>query len=113
LLRPEAYGIMTILMSIVFVVEMLADIGVTVFIVRDPNAEQPRYLNTAWTMRLGRALLNSTILLICAPLIATSIYHASALAVPLRVFSLWFAISGFESMSYPIAIRRKQSRIIM
>jgi lipopolysaccharide exporter len=113
LLRPEAYGIMTILMSIVFVVEMLADIGVTVFIVRDPNAEQPRYLNTAWTMRLGRSLLNSTVLLIFAPLIATSIYHAPSLGAPLRVISLWFLISGFESMSYPIAIRRKQSRIIM
>ncbi len=113
ILSPDAYGIITILMSIVFVVEMLADIGVTVFIVRDPNAEQPRYLNTAWTMRLSRALLNSTILLICAPLIATSIYHAPSLSAPLRVFSLWFAISGFESMSYPIAIRRKQSRIIM
>ena len=34
---------------------MLADINVTLFIVRDKNAEQPRYLNTAWTMRLIRA----------------------------------------------------------
>src|SRR5271170_4112216 len=90
LLRPEAYGIITILMSIAFVVEMLADIGVTVFIVRDPNAEQSRYLNTAWTMRLGRSLLNTTILMLGAPLMATSIYHAPELAAPLRVFSLWF-----------------------
>jgi lipopolysaccharide exporter len=113
ILRPEAYGIITILMSIVYVVEMIADIGVTVFIVRDPNAEQHRYLNTAWTMRLARSLLNSTVLFICAPLIATSVYDAPSLVSPLRIFSLWFVISGLESMSYPIAVRRKQSRIIM
>jgi O-antigen/teichoic acid export membrane protein len=92
---------------------MLADLGVTVFIVRDPHAEQPRYLNTAWTLRLGRSLLNATIIWTCAPLIATSIFHSDSLAMPLRVFSVWFVISGLESMSFPIAIKRKQSRIIL
>jgi lipopolysaccharide exporter len=108
---PEAYGIMTILLSIYFVVEMLADINVTLFIVRDKNGAHPRYLNTAWTMRLGRGLLNSGIVFVCAPLISSSLYHIPALIAPLRVFSLLFTIAALESMSYPLAIRQKQSRI--
>lgn len=113
LLRPEAYGIITILMSMVFVVEMLSDIGVTVFIVRDENGEDPDYLNTAWTIRFVRHLLNTAILFVCAPLISNSLYHAPALALPLRAFSLWFLILGLESMSFAVAVRRKRARIIM
>jgi lipopolysaccharide exporter len=113
LLPPEAYGVVTVVISIVFVIEMLADIGVTVFIVRDKNAELPRYLNTAWTMRLGRAVMNSAVLFLLGPLIATHIYNTPALAAPLRVFSLWFIISGLQTMSFPIAIRRKSSRKYM
>jgi lipopolysaccharide exporter len=113
IVRPEAYGLITIMMSIIFVIEMLADIGVTVFIIRDKNGEEPRYVNTAWTMRFGRAVLNTVALFVCAPVIADSLYHTPELATPLRVFSLFFLICGFESMSFPIAIRRKRSRIIM
>lgn len=113
ILRPDAYGIITIMMSIAFVVEMLSDINVGLFIVRDKSAEQPRYLNTAWTLQLSRAFINSIILFLLAPLIATSLYHTAALALPLRVFSISFLIGGLQSMSFPLAIRRKQARIIM
>ena len=112
-LRPEAYGIITILMSVTFVVEMIADINVTLFIIRDKNGEEPRYLHTAWTLALGRAILNSVFLFLCAPLISKYIYHAPDLTAPLRFISLWFVIAGLQSMSFPIAIRRKRSRIIM
>lgn len=112
ILRPEAYGIITILMSILFIVSMLSDIGISVSIVRDPNGETPGYLNTAWTLRLGRAILNGTIVFLCAPLIA-SIYDAPLLTVPMRVFSIWFLIDGFESTSFAVAIRRKNSRVII
>jgi len=40
LLRPEAYGIITILMSVTFVIELIGDINVTLFIIRDKNAEE-------------------------------------------------------------------------
>jgi lipopolysaccharide exporter len=113
ILRPEAYGIITILMSVAFVVEMIADINVTLFIIRDKHAEEPRYLNTAWTLQLARAILNSTILFICAPLIAKYVYHSPELTLPLRFISIWFVVAGMQSMSFPIAIRRKRSRVIM
>jgi lipopolysaccharide exporter len=113
ILRPEAYGVITILMSIIFVVEMLADLGVTIFIIRDPNGDQPRYLNTAWTMRLARAVLNALVIVIFAPLISGRFYHAPDLALPLRVISLWFIFGALESMAFPLAVRRKRSRIIV
>jgi len=110
LLRPEAYGVVTILMTITFVVEMLADLGVTVFVVRERDAEQPRYLNTAWTLRLARALINGLIVFAGAPLIA-ALYHLPDLVAPLQVISLWFFIGGLESMSFPLAVRHNRSRI--
>jgi lipopolysaccharide exporter len=113
ILNPEAYGIITIMMSIAFVVEMLADINVTLFIIRDENGEQPRYLNTAWTITLVRAVINSAVLFLFAPVISSAIYHLPALTTPLRVFSITFILSGLQSMSFPLAIRRKRARIIM
>ncbi len=112
ILRPEAYGIITILMSILFVIEMIGDLGLNLFVIRDPNGEEPRYLNTAWTMRLCRSVLNSMIVLLGATLIA-SLYQTPQLVAPLRVLSLVFIISGLASMSFPIAIRRKRARIIV
>lgn len=113
ILRPADYGVLTILMSIIFVVEMLADLGVGIFIVRDPKGDEPRYLNTAWTMRLARAVLNTCLLLIFGPLIAEHFYHAPQLSLPLRVISLWFVLAALESMAFPLAVRRKRSRIIV
>jgi O-antigen/teichoic acid export membrane protein len=101
------------LVSILFVIGNILDTNVTLFIVRDKNAEQPRYLNTAWTMRLSRSVLSGAVLFMCAPLIATKIYDLPDLTLPLRVFSLWFLIDGFETMAFALAIRRKQARLQM
>ena len=113
IVRPDAYGVITIMLSITFVIEMISDINVSVFIVRDQHAEEPRYLNTAWTIRLARSVMNSAILFLLAPLIASSLYNTPILTVPLRVFSISFIIGALQSMSFPLAIRRKQARYVM
>lgn len=113
IVRPDAYGVITIMMSITFVIEMISDINVSVFIVRDQKAEEPRYLNTAWTIRLARSIVNSVLLFSLAPLIATSLYNTPILTAPLRVFSISFIIGALQSMSFPLAIRRKQARYVM
>jgi O-antigen/teichoic acid export membrane protein len=112
-LLPEAYGIITILVSVLFVIGNILDTNVTLFMVRDKSAEEPRYLNTAWTMRLGRSVLSAAVLFAIAPFVATKIYDLPELGLPLRVFSLWFLIDGFETMAFSIAIRRKQARLQM
>lgn len=110
-LKPEAYGIIAILMSLLFVVEMLADIGVGTYVLRDKDAEIPDHFRTAWTIRFFRSMLNFVVVCGGAEVIAVHIYHLPDLVVPLRVFSLWYILVAFESMAYPIAIRRKQARI--
>jgi lipopolysaccharide exporter len=113
ILRPEAYGVITIITSISFVVAMLADTNVSLFLIRDKNAEEPRYINTAWTMRLCRCTLNTSIVFLCAPFITTTIYHAPELVAPLRVYSLCDAIYGLGSMAFVLAVRHKRSRVTM
>jgi len=112
ILRPEAYGVITILISILFVVEMLSDIAVIVSVVRHKDGDDPSYLNTAWTMRLVRATFNTAIVFVLAPWIA-SLYSTPSLTTPLRVFCAYFLISAFESMAFPLAIRRKNTRIVV
>jgi len=112
ILTPGAYGTIAILMSIVFILAMLSDIGFSVCIVRSTRGDEPSYLNTAWTMRTVRAVLNAAALLVAAPIVAR-LYHAPELTTPFRVLSLWFLIDGFESTAFPVAIRRKNSRIVM
>lgn len=112
ILRPEAYGVIAIVTSIGYVVALLGDIAVTVSLVRHEHGDSVNYLNTAWTLRLGRSLLNTALMFFAAPLIA-EVYHAPELVLPLRAYSLWFLFAAFESMSFPLAVRRRNSRIIV
>ena len=112
ILLPSAYGTVAILMSIVYILVMLSDIGFTVCIVRSPNGDQPRYFNTAWTLRFVRAILDAVIMYFCAPFVA-DLYAAPVLTLPLRVLAVWFLIDGLESPSFPLAIRAKNSRLFI
>src|SRR5690242_12724201 len=112
ILTPSAYGTMSIIVSIVLILVMLSDTGFSVCIVRSARGDEPRYLNTAFTLHLGRAVLNAGLMFIGAPFLA-SLYHSPVLAAPLRVVSIWFVIDGLESPSFPLAFRNKQSRLIL
>jgi O-antigen/teichoic acid export membrane protein len=112
MLRPEAWGVITILMAILFVVEMIADMALTVVLIRHERGDDPRYVNTAWTLRFARAVLNGAVVFFGAPLIA-HVYSSPALTAPLRVSALWFPLAALESMSFPLAIRQKKSRIVV
>ncbi len=91
-LQPEAYGVIAILVSVLYVVANLVDTNVTIFLVRDKNGENPRYINTAWTLRFCRNILSCAAVFAGAPFIATKIYNVPDLILPLRVFSLIFLI---------------------
>lgn len=112
ILTPGDYGTITILMSVVFIFVMLSDIGFSVCIVRSMRGEDQVYLNTAWTIRIVRAIVNTALLYLCAPFIA-GLYHASSLTLPFRVLSVWFLIDGLQSTAFPVSVRRKNSRIVM
>jgi O-antigen/teichoic acid export membrane protein len=56
LLLPEAYGIFGPAMAVMFLLELLSDIGVRPAVVRSPNGEEPTFLGTAWSILLVRAI---------------------------------------------------------
>lgn len=112
ILTPSAYGTMSIIVSIVLILVMLSDTGFAVCIVRSARGDDPRYLNTAFTLHLCRAVLNAVLMYIGAPFLA-NLYHSPVLAAPLRVVSLWFLIDSLESPAFPLALRNKKSRVIM
>src|SRR4029077_6135188 len=56
LLLPEAYGIFGPAMAVMFLLELLSDIGVRPAVVRSPSGEDPAFLGTAWSILLVRAI---------------------------------------------------------
>ena len=112
ILSPEAYGLVSMVNAIAFVVEMIADVGVLTSVIRQEGGDAPEFLDTAWTLKFARSLLNAAAMLIGAPLLS-ALYGTYDLTEPLRVFSVWFIIGGLESMAFPLAIRQKRARVVV
>lgn len=108
ILYPEAYGLVAIISSIVFTVEMMSDLGVATLMVRHEKAETDEYLSTLWTVRFLRCVINGGIVLLAAPVLA-DVYGTPHLALPLQCFSIFFLLQGLESMSLLRAIRNKKA----
>jgi lipopolysaccharide exporter len=110
LLNPEAYGVFTILFSIVFMVELLSDVGTIAFLVRHERGNEPRFIHTVWTIRLIRSVMNFVLLYLCAPYVAV-LYATPLLTDGLRTIAFIFLLKGAESMSFVLAQREQRSRI--
>lgn len=110
LLNPEVYGVFTILLSFLFMVELMSDVGSTALLIRHPRGDEVKFVHTVWTIRLIRCALNFCLIFLGAPIIAT-IYHAQVLTNAFRLFSFWFLITGAESMSFILAQRHRRARI--
>lgn len=111
LLYPEAFGILTMISSVVFVIEMLSDVGIVGLLVRHEKGDHPAYLNTMWTVRLLRSCANAVLMYVAAPWVAEW-YGTPALTDALRLLSIWFVLFGLESTSFISAIRHKNTRIV-
>ena len=110
LLSPDAYGIFGILLSFLFMIEMLSDVGTLGLLIRHPRGDERQFVHTLWTIRLIRSIFNFAVLFLAAPLIA-SIYHTPVLRDALRVLSIWFLLNSAESMSFGLAIRHQRARL--
>ncbi len=110
LLNPEAYGVIGILFSIAFTLELLSDVGATGLLIRHARGNETSFVHTLWTIRLIRSCINFALLYALAPAIAR-IYDLPLLTDALRLFSVWFLLVGLESMSFIVAQRNQRSRI--
>lgn len=111
LLYPEAYGIIAVLGAVLFVIEMLSDVGVVALVIRHERGDERVFLDTLWTIRLIRGLINCAILYASAPWLAVLIGDTS-LAEPLRLISIYFLLNGLSSMSFALAMRHQKSRLV-
>lgn len=111
LLSPSAYGVVAILFSVAFILELISDVGTVALLIRHPRGSQRRFIHTVWTIRLVRSVLNFCVLYAFAPVIADA-YETPILTDALRLFSFTFLLSGLESMSFVLAQRDQRSRIL-
>jgi len=110
LLAPQAYGIFGILLSIVYIVNLVSDVGTYAFVIRHPRGGEAKFIHAVWTIRFLRCVLNFSVVFLGAPIIA-AIYSTPVLTNALRIFSFQFLIAGFESMSFILAQRDQKARI--
>lgn len=110
-LYPEAYGIVAILASVLFVLEMVSDIGVTGLLIRHKRGDERDFIDTLWTARLLRGALNFCLAFAMAPWIA-DIYGDPRIGDALRILSPWFLIAALESAAIPLAIRHQRARVV-
>ena len=110
LLSPEAYGVIGILFSVAFTLELLSDVGATGLLIRHARGNEKRFVHTLWTIRVIRSCINFALLYALAPAIAR-IYDLPLLTDALRLFSVWFLLVALESMGFIVAQRNQRSRI--
>ena len=103
LLFPEAFGLMAIADMFSKGVRMLSDVGFQPNVIRSENADDPRFLNTVWTMQVVRGLLVFGALVALAyPLSRAFALNDPAmgqLAVIMPVAAVGALIAGFHSTS--------------
>lgn len=96
LLFPEAFGLMALVQVFMQGLAMFSDIGIGPSIIQNPRGEEPRFLNTAWTIQVCRG----AILSLCALLLGWPVaqfYGEPQLAALLPVAGLSALIAGFNS----------------
>ena len=96
LLFPEAYGVMSLVWAMLYGLQMFSDVGLAAAIIRDKRGDDPRFLNTAWTLSVCRGVLLSVLAcLIAYPM--SLYYHEPQLSRLLPVAGLTAIMAGFQS----------------
>lgn len=95
ILFPEAFGMMALVMVFLQGLAMFSDVGVGPAIMQSKRGDDPEFLNTAWTIQIGRGVL----LWLAAALMAwpfATFYGEPQLLQLLPVAALTLVIAGFE-----------------
>ena len=95
LLFPEAFGMMALVSVFLIGLTMFSDVGTAPSILQHKRGDEPDFLNTAWTIQVGRGVL--LFLATCAMAVPVAAFYdqpAMAMMLPVAGFSL--VIHGFE-----------------
>lgn len=104
LLFPEAFGIMVIVEMVMHGIQMFSDFGVGPGVIRGRRGDDPRFLNTAWTLQVVRGC--GLWLITCIAAFPISIaYKEPVLMQLLPLAGLTALVNGFTSTSV-MSLRR-------
>lgn len=104
LLFPEAFGLMSLVQTFMTGLEMFSDVGVLPSIIQNKRGDDPKFLNTAWTIQSIRGFA----LWICACIIAfpaAQFYQEPMLIQLLPVAGITSLIGGLDSTKLASANR--------
>ena len=112
LLFPEAFGLMSLVQVFMMGLEMFSDVGIVPGIIQNKRGDEPEFLNTAWTIQVGRGVMLS--LFACAIAYpASQFYHEPMLMQLLPVSGLTASISGLNSTKLATENRRLAVKRLM
>lgn len=107
LLAPDLYGLMSVGNVIVGALIMLSDIGLAQSVIQSPRGDEPRFLNTIWTVKAARGVLMAaalgavalalTLFRLYAPGVISGSYADPRLIQVLLVLLFFPIADGFES----------------
>lgn len=113
LLFPEAFGLMALMYSIMFGVNMLTDLGLSQSIVRSVRGAEPAYANTAWTLQIGKGVVVA-LAMWAAGGPAAAHFGQPMMAELMGGVALVALVSGFNSTKIALASRNVEAgRIVM
>ena len=96
LLVPADFGIVAMASVVVGLIDVLLDLGVSVALIHNHQADHEDY-DTAWTLRLCQAALAAIVIFLGAPL-AAAYYHNPLVIDVLRVMAFSVLIGGLENI---------------
>lgn len=105
LLFPEAFGLMALVSVVLTGLQMFSDVGIGPSIIQNKRGEDPRFLNTAWTIQVFRGFA----LWIACSILAWPValfYAEPQLLDLLPVAGLTAVIAGFNSPALALANRK-------
>jgi O-antigen/teichoic acid export membrane protein len=111
LVTPEAFGLMSIVTSVLVGLSMFSDVGIGPSIVQHERGDDRAYLDTAWTIQVIRGtLLAVAVALVAGPV--ARFYHQPELAPLLVIVALTPLCSAFNSTKLFSAQRRVAIRAV-
>ncbi|MDM3870622.1 oligosaccharide flippase family protein [Porticoccus sp. W117] len=105
LLFPEVFGVMAIVTAVMIGLGQLSDVGLRQGVVNSDRVNDPRFMQTAWTLQIVRAGFIGLLGIAIAYPIA-SFYDASIIAPVLIWIALSALITGFKSIA-PLAYDKR------
>jgi O-antigen/teichoic acid export membrane protein len=109
LLNPEVFGLAALAAVIGTALDMLSDLGIGASITQHPRGDEPRFLNTAWTLQVLRGLLIAALLaLLAVP--AARLYGDPLLAPVLLLLGGTVVLDGLASTSLSTFSRHLRTR---